>query len=156
MKKIVTLLLIITGFWACNPNAEEAPPVPIDAETHAEHAEAAVAKNGLQLNNGARWMADAPTNANVKNLQAHMATFEASKDSSLAAHLVLADQLQTGLNKMISECKMKGADHDALHLWLEPLLAQVKALKGARSETEAPGLLQNIRTQVNYYDQYFE
>lgn len=127
-----------------------------EREAQHEQHKAAVGPSGLQLNNGAKWAADAPTNANVKNLQAILATFGEGTDRSLSAHLNVAEQLQTGLNKMIKECKMKGADHDALHQWLEPLLGQVKQLKAATTETDAAALLQTILTQVSYYDQFFE
>ncbi|RYF88341.1 MAG: hypothetical protein EOO03_08630 [Chitinophagaceae bacterium] len=156
MNKIIILVLLITGFWACNPGTEKAPDSAKEGGAYAERTTTTHTKNGLQLNNGSRWVADAPTNANVKNMQGIIENFDAGTDQSLAAHWAVSAQLHTALNKMISECRMKGANHDALHLWLEPLLNQVKQLKAASSENEASGIWQTIRTQVGYYNQYFE
>nr|MBP9549648.1 hypothetical protein [Chitinophagales bacterium] len=61
-----------------------------------------------------------------------------------------------GINKMISECRMQGADHDALHLWLEPLMGMNKKLQAAGSVEEGAESLAMIQEQVNLYSQYFE
>jgi Cu/Ag efflux pump CusA len=155
MKKIIVILLLSTGFWACN-NSETAAKKEGAAATEADHHEHADNKTGLELNNGAKWIADSSTNNNVKNLQVILEKFEAGADQSMAAYKLVADDLQMGLNKMVSECKMKGPDHDALHKWLEPLIAQVKELKKVFSEADASKLLTAIHTQVSYYYQYFE
>ena len=54
-----------------------------------------------------------------------------TKKENLENYIQTAEQLHDGLNKMINECKMKGADHDALHQWLEPLLKETKEMKNA-------------------------
>ena len=69
---------------------------------------------------------------------------------------VLAADLQAGLDKMVKECRMKGADHDALHLWLEPLMKDVTNLKNSKTQDEAAGLFAKINEQVNIYNSYFE
>ena len=155
MKKIIIILLFSTGFWACNnpetSSKKEVTPA-VDADNH-EHADN---KTGLELNNGAKWIADSSTNNNVKNLQVVLEQFNAGTDQTMAAYKLAAENLQLGLNKMVSECKMKGPDHDALHKWLEPLIGQVKELKQVSTEADAAKMIATIQTQVNYYNQYFE
>jgi hypothetical protein len=57
---------------------------------------------------------------------------------------------------MVSECKMKGDDHEALHHWLEPLMEKTKELKKAES-IEAAGVISvEIEKQVDLFSQYFE
>ena len=60
------------------------------------------------------------------------------------------------LNKLISECKMTGADHDALHKWLEPLIGEMGKLKKSTNEQEAAGIVKEIDEQLKLYTQYFE
>ncbi|HRF19060.1 MAG TPA: hypothetical protein PK977_12880, partial [Chitinophagaceae bacterium] len=64
--------------------------------------------------------------------------------------------LQSGLDKMISECRMKGPDHDALHKWLEPLIGQVKKLNETEKPEESAQQLTAITQQIQLYFQFFE
>ena len=82
--------------------------------------------------------------------------FTAGTDKSLPAYGITAAELQGGLDKMISECRMKGPDHDALHKWLEPLMDAVATLKQSATESDASIQLKKIDTQVRRYAQYFE
>ncbi len=78
------------------------------------------------------------------------------KTNLLQIILAAGNELQTGVDKMIKECRMQGADHDALHLWLEPLMKNVAALKKAASEQEASQALAGITERLDMYTQYFE
>ena len=79
-----------------------------------------------------------------------------AKKESLENYLQTAAAIQDGLNKMISECKMKGADHEALHHWLEPLMDKTKELKNANSIETARTISGEIEKQINLFLQYFE
>jgi len=57
---------------------------------------------------------------------------------------------------MVSECKMKGADHEALHHWLEPIMEKAKELKNANSIETARTIFGEIEKQINLFHQYFE
>ena len=90
---------------------------------------------------------------NVEILQNIIA---AAKKESLENYLQTAAGLQDGLNKMVVECKMKGADHEALHHWLEPLIEKTKALKNANNIENAGTIFGEIENQINLFPQYFE
>lgn len=79
-----------------------------------------------------------------------------TKQENLENHLKIAASLQDGLNKMVSECKMKGADHEALHHWLEPIMEKTKELKNANSIETARTIFGEIEKQLNLFPQYFE
>jgi len=104
------------------------------------------------LNNGAKWKADSITVLNVSLMQSTISS--AQKESPLDIRKTAA-LLQDGLNKMVTECKMKGPDHDALHHWLEPLLEKTKALKKATSIEQASVILSELEKQMNLFAQYF-
>ena len=67
-----------------------------------------------------------------------------------------AKELQSGLNKMVAECKMKGADHDALHQWLEPLMERLNDLNKETSTDNAAANLNEIDKHLKLFPQYFQ
>ncbi len=152
MKQILIMLLAASFLSACNSkndntgNADSAPAV----ENHEDHEKKS---EGLVLNNGAKWKADSTTLVNAAILQS---VVSGAGKESLESYLQTATQLQDGLNKMIKECKMQGADHDALHKWLEPLMEKTKDLKKVSSAENAATILNGIEKQVNLFPQYFE
>ena len=153
MKYFLFLLLCTSIFWACNnagPKKEEAAK-PV--ETLHEHDEK---KSTLELNNGAKWNADESTNNNVADLKLIVDRFAESKSKSVADYTALANELQSSLDTLIKECRMQGADHDALHQWLQPLIEDVNRLKTATTEPEASKLFDEINDKVSAYKQYFE
>ncbi len=110
----------------------------------------------LTLNKGAKWKVDNSTNNNVKHLQEIVQAFNTGKDKSLNAYHKTASDLQAGLNKMIKECKMKGADHQALHKWLEPFMGQVTKFAHTTKLGKAAQSLDGIKVHLNKFNQYFE
>lgn len=155
MKKLLTLLLLTTTLWGCNA------PRHKETQKAADHSEASdlqhdTSAERLALNNSAKWKVDISTNNNVKNLQEILNKFDNGNDQTLPAYKKAHEDLQQGIDKMIAECKMKGPDHEALHKWLEPLIAMVAQLKQASTIPEASSALKAIDAQVNLYNQYFE
>lgn len=152
MKKILTICLLSGFLFSCDAVSEKemtvatAPP----AENATELDQPAT---GLVFNNGEKWKADASTVENAANLKAVIA---AAKTETLEDYTTTAAALQEGLNKMVKECKMKGADHDALHVWLEPMMTKTKELSKATTSADAATTLQELETQVNLFPQYFQ
>lgn len=152
MKRILTLLLATSLLLACNTGNEKEKPITTEpaTENHVKHVEQAT---GLTLNNGTKWKADSTTLLNVALLQKIITS---TKKESLENYSQTAIGLQDGLNKMVGECKMKGADHEALHHWLEPLMEKTKELKNANSIETAGTIFGEIEKQINLFPQYFE
>lgn len=147
---IVTLSVFVIG---CNNNQQ----VANKNETHAEEEKYDHDGAGkLELNNGAKWKADSGTNNNVKGLQAIVDKFNDNSARSTDTYHSTAIGLQAGLEKMITECKMKGPDHHALHLWLEPLVTAIAKLKKTVNDQEGSAVLKEIEEHLKLYGQYFE
>ena len=155
MKKIVFLLLAAGILWSCNSkqNSENKGIVNLN-DTAPAHHESNTEK--LQLNNEAKWKADSVTNNNVKELKAILGEFDKGGDKTLPGYHKAGKELQKGIAKMINECRMKGADHDELHKWLQPLLQDANELSKSSATTGAAEILENINSQLNLYYQYFE
>lgn len=155
MKKLLTLLLLTGTIWSCNnhrPAGNKNFNTPSEADEH--HSEAKGEK--LELNNGAKWTVDNTTNNNVNNFKLILEKFDNGGDKTLSAYKKTQSDLQNGIDKMIGECKMKGADHLALHKWLEPLMSYVTKFKQAPTAPDAAEALKVIQAQVNLYSQYFK
>jgi CRISPR/Cas system CSM-associated protein Csm2 small subunit len=153
--KTIVFLITIGIMTSCNSpagNKTETPKkdsVKVTPDEHSEH-------ETLSLNNGNKWKADSVTNNNVKNLQNIIDNFNRRQDKSLTAYKNAAADLQSGLDKMISECKMQGPDHEALHKWLEPLIEKVKTLKQSSTKEDAVTTLEAIIVHLKLYTEYFE
>ena len=137
---------------ACN-DQQSAPAA--DEHKAADQHEHNLPAESLRLNNGVKWKADSSTNNNVKALQVIVEQFT-STEKTPGTYKQLGTTLQSGLDKMISECRMKGPDHDALHKWLEPLIGQVKKLNETEKPEESAQQFSAITQQIQLYFQFFE
>ena len=151
MKQILTLLVVIS-FVACNPDREDyevkEPHVHETKGTEQSH------EKKLMLNNGSKWQADSSTKMNVNKLKLVAEQYEKS-DKSFEQLKVAGIELQKSTEELIRECRMKGKDHDALHLWLEPLLQEIKALNAASDEASAKEHFKRTYHQLKEFEEYF-
>lgn len=156
MKNFLILIAVAGLLFSCNNNSpSEKEPAVHDHQESPKTEQAENTEPVLALNNGEKWKADESTNSNVASLNKTMANFRDGKEKSMEDYKALQGSLQSGIEKMVKECKMKGPDHDALHLWLEPLMKMVKQLGDTTSTTEAATVAEKIDTQINMYAQYF-
>ena len=105
----------------------------------------------LTLNAGQKWKLDEPTRQNIQLIQA---AFEKAK-STRPDYTALATELQAKSNKLVSECKMSGKDHDMLHIWLTDYLSSLKEMSSGDPLTQETGF-HEIEGQLRLFDQYFE
>jgi hypothetical protein len=106
----------------------------------------------LTLNEGKKWKLDDPTRTNINALK--QVVEKAAKETG-PDYITLSVQLQAATNKMVSECKMSGKDHDMLHVWLENYLSALKDLKSSEAIVQQAAF-HKIEEQLNSFDQYFE
>lgn len=111
----------------------------------------------LALDNGAKWKVDSITDANVHNLQDILQKFNTTGEEHSSTDCTnVQNDLRYGIDKMISECKMKGPNHKALHQWLKPLIGQVGNLKKTMGVPDAIAACKVIKSRLDMYNQYFE
>lgn len=109
----------------------------------------------LMLNNGAKWKADQATITNVNRLKNIVKHAYSKTTRSLKDHQATTKALQEGLDRMIQECRLKGPNHQALHKWLEPLMAKINQLEHAGDAASMEILIQKIKAQLDLFDRYF-
>ena len=156
MKNFFFILLI--GFlFSCNDGTK---PPAFDAHGGRDHSEEAAQPTAkseeLALNNGAKWKSDDATNANVAELKKIANDFKTNPNPSSEDYQALNGNMGRGLNKMIQECKMEGPDHDALHIWLEPVLRENAQLKELTSASESKRVFDSLDNRLTIYNNYFE
>lgn len=152
---ITAAMVIIIFLTACGNNNSEQKPVSEKKDTAQiiqEHSHE-VKEAALTLNNGAKWKADSITNANVKQL---INIADSGKPASLNEYQQLGNNILDGINKLLKDCKMQGADHEALHHWLEPLLNKNDSLIKSSSLAQAQQIFTEEKQQLNLYHNYFE
>lgn len=153
-KKITfyTVVHIMAVFFlmACNR------PGNNDTDSHNQHATSELqqdATSNLSLNNGEKWKADSSTNKNVTDL------YNVISDAN---PVVPEDFIKTGkaiqstIDKMVKECRMKGAEHENLHHWLEPLMQMNKKMALVASADDGKELFGKLRKHIEKYSEYFE
>lgn len=157
-KSLLILGLSFTIFTACkNTDTQVIVDTPeetnqIDTTDHHEHSISEM--KALSLNNGEKWKSDESTNTHAQNLIDISNKFE-SQDKSLTSFHNYANDVEKEMAHLIKGCTMKGQDHDALHLWLEPILVDVKELKNSEEEAEAKNIAQNLSQNIVKFTEFF-
>lgn len=149
LKKVITVIFCLSLLWACKQTTKPAPAeerVSVEEPTGSE----------LTLNNGAKWTTDSSTTHHVTDLRTIANMFKVQPDPSLKQYHILGNDLGNSINKMIADCKMTGADHEALHKWLHPILNETNQLKNVNDTAQARKTFYTIDKQLNRYPTYFQ
>jgi hypothetical protein len=154
MKLRVIPFVIATLVLASCAESSKTDNQTTNSETSPEGTtEQAPKPTELGLNDGAKWEVNPEMMVFVDASEQLVADFSAASKESYA-------ELVTGLEKnrdaLISSCTMKGASHDALHLWLEPYMGQINQLKTAENEEEKSKTIAEIKASFQTFHSYFE
>lgn len=141
--------LFVTG---CNQHKADSAKDEHDSHATTTEQPKHGSEKMLTLNDGKKWNLDDPTRTNIKAISQ---VFEKAAKETGPDYINLAGQLQAATNKLVSECKMSGKDHDMLHVWLGNYLAALKELKSSEAGTQKAAF-NKIGEQLNSFDQYFE
>lgn len=150
MNRLLVILSIL--MYACSGNVASKEPANTE---HHQHQGEVVGKTskGLSLNNGAKWKSDEPTRKNVAALIKLVNDSTIYNDKSK-----LAMRLQEGIDTLIKQCRMKGPEHDALHVWLEKVMQDLNNLKQAekKADQEFKESLVFLKTDLESFHDYFD
>lgn len=162
MVKCIFLGLMAFLLFSCSSTSSNEPADgPISTEIAQDLAPAQSAESRLQegipsLHNGQKWKADANTNKNVGQLKQILTDFQMEDSHAESDYRRFQKDFSAGLQNMVRECKMTGADHDALHVWLEPLMQDNRRLAEVRERASMEGIVQTMSDRLSIYSQYFE
>lgn len=147
--RLLFIALVATGLFACNENKKEAGHVLVPDSVAHEHSEK---QRQLELNDGKKWKLDDATRHNIDSIKKTVQTFASSQQKD---YTKIASVLENDANRLVSQCRMSGKDHDMLHLWLESFLSDLKQLKSSSKEKQ-PTAFERIEIVVKEFGDYFE
>jgi len=107
--------------------------------------------DAMELNNGNKWKSDETTRQHVQNMQSIV---NGAEPKTPDEYVAVAKHLKSEADKLISDCRMQGADHDALHKWLMPYLNEVQALE--KGDENASMHFENVKHKLAEFNNYFE
>ncbi|HUZ58417.1 MAG TPA: hypothetical protein VMU83_06520 [Hanamia sp.] len=110
----------------------------------------------MTLNNGAKWKADSITNHNVIRLKDTANMFRVKPYPELDTYQLLGGYLSNDVDTMLLQCRMKGADHEALHKWLAPIIEQSGRLKNVTDTAVGRRIFDSVDNRINIFNQYFD
>lgn len=149
MKKKLLIILCVSILFSCNQGTNNSESQ--SAGTHSTDAD-----TSLTLNNGAKWKADSTTNHNLVGLKTTANMFRVEPFPSLDNYQVLGSDLSGDADRMLQQSKMEGANHEALHSWLTPIVNQSTRLKNITDTAEGRRIFDSVDRRINIYGQYFE
>ena len=143
MKSV--LILAFMGLAACHHNSsKETLHQPSEMVNEQEPSTVEV-----PFNQGKKWRADSATRSNVAAmLQVLSDSSGAYGQDSKALYAALRRQI----DKLVQQCTMQGPAHDALHVWLEKVLKDMKEWKEA-GDGDTFAIL---KKDVADFDRFFE
>ena len=149
MKKKLLIILCCSFLFSCNQGTN-------NSESQSDETHSTDANTTMSLNNGAKWKADSITNHNVIRLKVTANMFRVNPFPPLSTYQILGSDLSNDVDTMLQQCKMKGADHEALHKWLGPILNQSNRLKTINDTVEARKVFDSVDRRINIFQQYFD
>lgn len=106
----------------------------------------------IPLNNGTKWKADEATK---KNIAAMVQIVNDSTYQNAGKRKEFSTSIQDQIDRLVKQCSMKGAEHDALHVWLEKVLKDVKELKEEETDEYDEAYAALKKDVESFYD-FFE
>ena len=149
MKKIFFILFSTAFLLACNQGSNKNESNEHVTSDHAETSE-------LTLNNGVKWKADSSTNRHLISIKTTVNMFKVGPFPSVDKYQILGSDIQDELNAMIKDCTLKGAQDEALHKWMLPILRQAGELKKVSDTAIAKPIFDSLDKRINIYYDYFE
>lgn len=149
MKKNLFFILCVCILFSCNQNNKK-------SDTHGKDTHIMATDTNLTLNNGGKWKADSITNHNLIRLKVTANMFRVAPFPSVNNYQILGKDLSNDADTILQQCKMTGADHEALHKWLNPIITQTAQLKKITDTAEARKIFDLVDERINTFHQYFK
>jgi hypothetical protein len=107
----------------------------------------------IVLNDGAKWVVDAPMMEEIKAMEDAVNSFKSQDVKDFEA---LAELLGGHIGSLTANCTMKGQGHDELHKWLVPFIGMVKNLSRKTDESELVAEFAQIESSFATLNEYFQ
>jgi len=138
----LTLVLAIAFTSSCKKDAKQKTD-----ELHLSE------QNGIELNDGKRWLANSETTEGIKNMVRIMNTFNEKED--IKAYATLTKSLKTEFSMVFEKCTMKGEAHNQLHNFLIPINDLFEPL-GSSNLKKCQDSYDKLNRHLKVYPTYFK
>jgi len=151
MNRIIMLILFTVTLMGCQSrdektaNKETHQPADTSSVQDMEHK--SNSEDELQLNNGSKWKLDEKTRENIGLIR------QTIMDSAASPSVI--PQLRKQTDKLVSDCRMEGKAHEALHLWLTEFLEHLKEAGNKEESKEEKGVAR-LKKDIEKFDRFFE
>lgn len=149
--KIAFAIIVLAALIGCNENKTRNADHSHEQDS-VTHASSEMQEEKLVLNDGKKWKLDEATRNNIDSIRKTVQTVATSQQKDYAK---AAADFETDANRLVSQCRMSGKDHEMLHVWLENFLSGLKQLKSTSTE-EQPMAFERMETLVKEFDACFE
>lgn len=112
-----------------------------------------VSEDGLHLNNGEKWQVNPETHEGMKQLKVIL---ENADPLTLDDFHSMGNSCTEQTNFIITNCSMKGEEHNQLHLVLHPILEAISELKESSDLVEANDAIEKLSSNLNDYFEFFK
>ncbi|RLD24745.1 MAG: hypothetical protein DRI71_01635 [Bacteroidetes bacterium] len=152
---LFTVLTISCG--GSNENDKSEANTETEVDEHPSDHDEATTEIKLSLNDGAKWNSDESTFTGMKRLELTLYNFgEDTSDPTLADYNKLGEALANIDKDIISQCSMKGKDHDQLHILLGPMLGNVDVIKNGEDIDAAKENIEALSQSIAKFFAHFE
>ncbi len=158
ITKTLTIIIAVSLLYACDSSKKtQQESVESSSKEVAEEQHQEAETEQLRLNNGAKWAADESTFFGMQKLEAALNSFNKTSTSpTISDYNTLGNALANINKEIISQCSMKGEDHDQLHLVLHPMLDNVAVIKSANDISKIKENTESLSKSLGLFFEYFE
>lgn len=154
MKFLYTSILSLLILASCageDPNEEGTTDSETENSTEttveddALEEEVRASLEGLELNNGEKWLVDVSTDAGMADVQNLVDNFDGEDVKQLGK------DIKSQLKDITKSCDMKGEDHNQYHILLKAMMKEAKQLKKEKSTDPS-----KMQRYLDAYKAHFE
>ncbi len=128
-----------------------------EKEMHGDGGKGNNWKKAIALIDGKKWKVDAVTQKHIEQLQKTVSDNQAGGTSDdVEIYHKLGSLMSDEVGALLKDCTMEGADHDALHQFLMPLMKKMDKLKTTPTALIGKKVFGKIGDQLEEFGKYFE
>ncbi len=107
----------------------------------------------LDLNAGERWKVEPKMMVYLRAMEKDLREYPSASNSQKQ---LLHRELQSNLQKLVSNCTMTGPAHDQLHNWLVPYMEMVNTMASEKDATRRNAMAEKLLKSYTVFNTYFE
>lgn len=125
----------------------------ISLSSCSQHHEHGHEQETISLDNGQKWKVD---DNMMVHIQQMVTDVEATASQETKDYEALDKMLLANIDRLTSDCTMKGQAHDELHKWLLPFIALANDLENRNGLKSQEAWFDEVQETMKEFDTYFK